>query len=47
MEREQAAIEALYKESKACVRVEAELTEEFDVKQRLRQGCLLCISVVI
>ena len=26
------AIEALYKENKACVRVEGELTEEFDVK---------------
>ena len=35
------AIEALYKESKACVRVEAELTEEFVVKQGLRQGCPL------
>ena len=30
------AIEALYKESKACVRVEGKLTEEFDVKQGLR-----------
>ena len=35
------AIEALYKESKACVRVEVELTEEFVVKQGLRQGCPL------
>ena len=35
------AIKVLYKESKACVRVEAELTEEFVVKQRLRQGCPL------
>ena len=35
------AIEALYKESKTCVRVEAELTEEFVVKQGLRQGCPL------
>ena len=35
------AIEALYKESKACVRVEGELMEEFSVKQGLRQGCLL------
>ena len=32
---------APYKESKACVRVEGELTEEFDVKQGLRQGCPL------
>ena len=39
--RGQTAIEALYKESKACVRVEGGLTEEFVVKQRLRQGCPL------
>ena len=31
----------LYKTSKACVRVEGELTEEFGVKQGLRQGCPL------
>ena len=35
------AVEVLYKESKACVRVEGELMEEFDVKQGLRQGCPL------
>ena len=35
------SIEALYKESKACVRVEGELSEEFSVKQGLRQGCPL------
>ena len=35
------AIEALYKESKACVRVEGELTEEVDVKHGLRKGCPL------
>ena len=35
------AIEALYKESKACVRLEGELTEEFDIQQGLRQGCQL------
>ena len=35
------SIKALYKESKACVRVE--LTEEFGVKQGLRQGCPLSL----
>ena len=35
------SIEALYKESKACVRVEGELSEESSVKQGLRQGCPL------
>ena len=37
------SIEALYKESKACVRVERELTEEFGVKQGLKQGCPLSL----
>ena len=35
------SIEALHKESKACVRVEGELSEEFSVQQGLRQGCPL------
>ena len=35
------SIKALYKESKACVRVE--LTEEVGVKQGLRQGCPLSL----
>ncbi len=35
------SIKALYKESKACVRVEGEVTEEFMVEQGLRQGCPL------
>ena len=37
------SIEAVYKESKACVRVERELTEEFGVKQGLKQGCPLSL----
>ena len=39
------SIEALYIESKARVRVEGELTEEFGVKQGLRQGCMPAIPV--
>ena len=35
------SIEALYRESKASVRVERELSEEVSVQQRLRQGCPL------
>ena len=35
------SIKALYKESKACVRVEGEVTEEFMIEQGLRQGCPL------
>ena len=35
------SIKALYKESKACVRVEGKVTEEFMVEQGLRQGCPL------
>ena len=35
------SIKSLYKESKACVRVEGDLTEEFVVEQGLRQGCPL------
>ena len=31
------SIKALYEESKACVRVEGKLTEEFGVKEGLRQ----------
>ena len=34
-------IKSLYKESKACVRVEGNLTEEFVVEQGLKQGCPL------
>ena len=37
------SIKALYKESKACVRVEGEVTEEFMVEQGLRQGCPLSL----
>jgi len=37
------SIKALYKESKACVRVEGEVTEEFVVVQGLRQGCPLSL----
>ena len=37
------SIKALYKESEACVRVDEELTEEFGVKQGLRQGCPLSL----
>ena len=35
------SIKALYKESKACVRVEGDGTEEFVVEQGLSQGCPL------
>ena len=35
------SIKALYKESKACVRVDGEATEEFMVEQGLRQRCPL------
>ena len=35
------SIKSLYKESKACVRVEGNLTEEFVVEQGLKQGCPL------
>ena len=35
------SVKALYKESKACVRVEGDVTEEFVVKQGLQQGCPL------
>ena len=37
------SIKALYKESKACVRVNGEVTEEFMVEQGLRQGCPLSL----
>ena len=33
------SIKTLYKESKACVRVEGEVTKEFMVEQGQRQGC--------
>ena len=35
------SIKVLYKASKACVRVEGELREEFGANQGLRQGCPL------
>ena len=35
------SIKSLYKESKACVRVEGDLVKEFVVEQGLRQGCPL------
>ena len=35
------SIKSLYKESKACVRVEGDLVKEFVVEQGLRQGCSL------
>ena len=35
------SVKALYKESKVCVRVEGDVTEEVVVEQGLRQGCPL------
>ena len=39
------AIKAMYQVSVACVRVDGVMSEWFDVKQRVRQGCPMSLRL--